>query len=70
MSYTPINECRLSRANQEILKQYKKMSLYAVNVIHADEEFYDALLDSISPSVRHSYKAAIPFMGKMIVKNR
>ena len=66
--HTPINEFKLSRENQEVLKQYKKMSLYSVNVIHAPKKFYDALIESISPASRDNFKDGIPFMGKVIVK--
>lgn len=62
----PINEHRLSRENKEILKQYKKMSIYSVNVIYAKKKFYDDLMASITPSERHNYKDGIPFMGKLI----
>jgi len=68
MPYTPINEFKLSKENQKILNQYKKMSLYSVKILYAPKKFYEALLESISPSIRDHFNDNIPFMDKIIIR--
>jgi len=68
MSYTPINEHKLSKVAKEFLKEARKMKSFSVKNIHVTPQIFSDLMDSMSPSVKTYYSDGIPFEGKLLVR--
>lgn len=64
---TPINRWKLKGKSKEFLICAEKFTNYSVKTIYANKDIFSDLLESISPSERHSYQNDIPFGDKNIV---
>jgi len=65
--YTPINEYKLSKENQALLKRCKEMCKFKIDKIYLNRSEFNDFLDSISAASRNSYCESIPFEGKLLV---
>lgn len=68
MSYTPINEHKLSKSGKEFLKECKRMRTFNVKNIYVPPQIFSDLLESMSPSTKSYYSDSIPFEDKLLVR--